>query len=175
MGGHVLTSTDQDPGPSPGPPAEPQRFGRTWADFTVSGAHVIILLALLLVAYFLGALSTLGDLLSSIPLWVMFSFVFTLAWLPWLVRISEDATRLVLVAHGGRTISEWRLGRRVPLTIDGEPLNLSSPSGAQRILVTDFNPDTLEAKGTALAAPPLWFTGPYRGGGGCHEPGPWRL
>ena len=74
----------------------------------------------------------------------------TLVWLPWLVKISQDATRLVLVAHGGRSVSEWRLGRRVPLNIEGEALTMTSPSGAQRILVTDFNPDTLEASGTAL-------------------------
>ena len=47
-------------------------------------------------------------------------------------------------------MSEWRLGRRVPLDIDGEPLILSSPSGAQRVLVTDFNEETLKATGTAL-------------------------
>lgn len=108
------------------------------------------MLGIILALYFMGALGNVADSLASIPLWVLVALGLTLLWLPWLVRISEDATRLVLVAHGGRVVSEWRLGRRVPLDIEGEPLQLASPGGAERLLVTEFNPESMEAKGTAL-------------------------
>ena len=137
-----MSESDQDP--------TPERFGRTWADFTWTTGRVGVLLLLLLCAYFFGAFSSLGEILGSIPIWVLVAVGMTLVWMPWLVKISQDATRLVLVAHGGRSVSEWRLGRRVPLHIDGEALTMTSPSGAQRVLVTDFNPETLEASGTAL-------------------------
>ena len=84
-----MSESDQDQGP--------ERFGRTWADFTVSTGQVAVLVLLVVVAYFFGECSTIGDALGRIPIWTLVAAGLTLVWLPWLMRISEDATRLVLV------------------------------------------------------------------------------
>ena len=40
-----------------------------------------------------------------------------------------------------------RYGKRYNWKIEGEPLNFTSESGTRRLLITDFNTDTGEAKG----------------------------
>tara|TARA_R100000388_G_scaffold59050_2_gene43457 strand:+ start:2400 stop:2864 length:465 start_codon:yes stop_codon:yes gene_type:complete len=64
---------------------------------------------------------------------------------------ARDDTQLLIVSDGPQMLTEYRVGKRVQLEIDGAVLPFSSRTGTVRNLLTEFDPSTRKGKGSALA------------------------
>lgn len=123
-----------------------QNHGRTFWDFLNSAGGVILLLLIL------GTVAIFGiEYIIMVPAWIYVALGLSIIWIPWLIERAKDDAQLFIVAHGPQQISEFRVGRRVNLQLEGAGVPLTSQSGAQRTLLTEFNPITKTAKGSALA------------------------
>lgn len=123
------------------------KIGRTWADVFSNGVFIFSALGFLLIAGWFGWFSFLG----VIPLWVFYSVGMSVIFLPFLVKRAKDDAHLVIVIDGDMKLTEYRIGKRYDWNIDGEPLNFTSNSGTRRMVITDLDVETGQAKGSALA------------------------
>lgn len=124
-----------------------QKYGRTWVDFWVGPAGFIILLILAGVALYFGF-----DYIKLIPMWVWPAlFLSPIIWTPFLMARARDHTQLFIVSDGPQKLTEYRVGKRVQLDIEGSVLPFYSNSGTIRSLLTEFDPLTRVGKGSALA------------------------
>lgn len=120
--------------------------GRTWAD-------------LALYAFFgalgAGALALLGfgiyRLFGYVPMWTVAAAASSLIFVPWMMERAKDDARLFVVVDGPMRLTEYRVGKRVPVEIEGLGLPFYSSTGVQRLVLTEFNPETLEGSGSELA------------------------
>lgn len=124
-----------------------QKFGRTWVDFLTSTGGLILLCIIV------GCLLYFGwDYVEEIPKWVWPALLLTpIVWTPFLMSRARDDTQLLIVSDGPQRLTEYRVGKRVQLDIEGAVLPFSSRSGTVRNLLTDFDPYTRTGKGSALA------------------------
>lgn len=124
-----------------------QKYGRTWYDFLTGTGGFLILVCLGVLMFFWG-----WDYVKTVPTWVWASLVITpILWSPWLMARAKEGTQLFVVTDGPQRMTEYRVGKRVKLDIEGAGLSLSSRTGTHRTLLTSFNPETLSGEGTALA------------------------
>ena len=124
-----------------------QKFGRTWVDFLTSTGGLILLVIII------GCLLYFGwDYVELIPMWVWPALFLTpIVWTPFLMSRARDDTQLLIVSDGPQMLTEYRVGKRVQLEIDGAVLPFSSRTGTVRNLLTEFDPSTRKGKGSALA------------------------
>lgn len=124
-----------------------QKFGRTWVDFLTSTGGLILLVIII------GCLLYFGwDYIELIPMWVWPALFLTpIVWTPFLLSRARDDTQLLIVSDGPQMLTEYRVGKRVQLEIDGAVLPFSSRTGTVRNLLTEFDPSTRKGKGSALA------------------------
>ena len=121
---------------------EPAR-GRTWADVFVGATYItggIIFLVLLGGAiYYL-----LGDL----PNWFFLSIIASLLFVPFLIERAKDGSDLFMVADDPFKLTEYRIGKRVGLEIDGVGTRFQSKSGVDRMVLNALDVNTKKAKGS---------------------------
>ena len=124
-----------------------QKFGRTWVDFLTSTGGLILLVIIM------GCLLYFGwDYVELIPMWVWPALFLTpIVWTPFLMSRARDDTQLLIVSDGPQMLTEYRVGKRVQLDIEGAVLPFSSRTGTVRNLLTEFDPSTRKGKGSALA------------------------
>jgi hypothetical protein len=119
--------------------------GRTWADLVFYAA---------IGAVAGGILAVIGWLVYQsfgyIPLWVPASMAASILWVPWMMERAKDDARLFVVVDGPMRLTEYRIGKRVPMEIEGRGITFKSSSGVDRVLLTSFNQDTMMAKGSAM-------------------------
>ena len=124
-----------------------QKYGRTWADLLTSSGGIIFLTLFLIVAVYFG-----WDYVASIPMWIYASVLITpILWVPWLNNRAKEDSNLFIVTEGPMQISEYRVGRRVDVEIEGAGIPVTSRSGVPRVILTEFNPNTMRGKGSELA------------------------
>jgi hypothetical protein len=124
-----------------------QKYGRTWVDFWSSTGGLMILVILFIILIYFG-----WDYIQYIPKWVYPALILgPIIYTPFLSQRAKDGSKLFLIAHGPQTISEFRVGKNVDLDIEGQGINLISKSGVNRILLTEFDPNSRKGKGSALA------------------------
>jgi len=124
-----------------------QKFGRTWVDFWTSTGGFILLIVLIGVAIYFG-----WEYIELIPMWVWPAIFLTpIVWTPFLMARARDHTQLFIVSDGPQKLTEYRVGKRVQLDIEGAVLPFYSDSGTIRSLLTEFDPFTRSGKGSALA------------------------
>ena len=92
------------------------------------------------------------DYLKSVPVWVWVAIVLTpVVWVPFLMARAKDDTQLIVVADGPQRLTEYRVGKRVDLDIQGAGIPMTSRNGTNRTLLTAFDPNTRKGEGSALA------------------------
>lgn len=120
--------------------------GRTWADVFVNASYIIgglIFLAFLgVAAYFI---------LGEIPTWFFIAILTSFIFIPFLNERARDGADLILVADEPFKLTEYRIGRRVPVEIEGLGVQFQSKSGVYRTVLTDFDPKEKTGKGSAFA------------------------
>lgn len=120
--------------------------GRTWADVFVNASYIMgglfFLVFLGVSAYFL---------LGEIPTWFFIAILTSAIFIPFLNERARDGADLILVADQPFKLTEYRIGRRVPIEIDGLGVQFQSKSGVYRTVLTDFDPKEKTGKGSAFA------------------------
>jgi hypothetical protein len=124
-----------------------QRFGRTWADFWTTSGGLLLLLVILGVGIYFG-----HEYIAAVPRWIWVSVLLTpMLFTPWLIQRARDSFEMVVVSDGPSRLTEYRIGKRVHIDIEGAGIVLTSRTGARRVLLTAFDPETRVGRGTALA------------------------
>ena len=128
------------------PVSQRRQVGRTWADVLVGSSYVfggiVFISGVFLVAWWFY---------GQIPQWLLISIAGSLGFIPFLMERARDGSRLFVVLDGPMQLTEYRVGHRVGLDIEGSPVQFSSRSGVPRSLLLDFNEETRSAKGSLLA------------------------
>lgn len=122
-------------------------YGRTWADVFVGTTYVftaIIFLIILAVCSYLY--------LGEIPDWFFISIIMSFLFVPFLNERARDGTQLFLIADEPFKLTEYRIGKRVPLEIEGIGTRFQSKSGCSRIILNDLDVDSKKAKGSAFGS-----------------------
>ena len=128
-------------------PQYEQKYGRTWAHFRTSNGGILLLIVGVVCLFYFG-----WDYILIVPKWVWAALVLTpIIWTPWLTARARDDASLFLVAEGPQKISEYRVGKRVDVQIEGPAVPMTPRSGAVRLLLTKFDPNTRVGEGSALA------------------------
>lgn len=122
------------------------KIGRTWADVVVGSSYIMggllfIALVLFVSWYFVG----------EVPQWIVIAIIGSLAFIPFLIERAKDDARLFVVLDGPMRLTEWRIGKRVNLEIDGNPISFKSSSGVERSILIEFDEDQQTGKGSDLA------------------------
>ena len=119
--------------------------GRTWADVFVNGSYIIGA-ALFLVAMGGAAYFILGE----VPTWFFISLLSSLIFIPFLQERAKDGADLILVADEPFKLTEYRIGRRVGLEIEGQGVQFQSKSGIYRTVLTGLDVDSRKGKGSSF-------------------------
>ena len=120
--------------------------GRTWADVFVNASYII---GGLLFLVFLGVAAYF--ILGEVPTWFFIAILSSLIFIPFLSERAKDGAELFLIADEPFKLTEYRVGRKVGLDIEGKGVQFQSKSGVYRTVLTDFDVQTKKAKGSAFA------------------------
>ena len=127
-------------------PRQRSQVGRTWADLLVGSSYVFGGL-LFIVIVLVGAWWFYGQ----IPEWIFISIAGSLGFIPFLMERAREGSRLFVVLDGPMRLTEYRVGNRVGIDLIGSPIQFTSKTGASRSLLTDFDPDLRQGRGSLLA------------------------
>lgn len=124
----------------------PPLTGRTWADVFVNASYIagglFFLVIMGIAAYFI---------LGEVPTWFFIAILTSLIFIPFLSERAKDGADLILIADEPFKLTEYRIGRRVGLEIEGNGVQFQSRSGVYRTILTDFDPKTKTGKGSSFA------------------------
>lgn len=121
--------------------------GRTWADVFVGTAYIttgilfILAMGICVYLYF-----------NKIPNWFFISLIMSFIFVPFLNERAKDGTELFLIADEPFKLTEYRIGKRVPIEIEGIGTRFQSKSGCSRIILNDLDVDSKKAKGSAFGS-----------------------
>lgn len=128
------------------PAKEKVHRGRTWADVFVGTSYLMAGLIFLIVA---GALAYW--LFGSIPNWFFIAIGGSLLFIPFLMERAKDGSDLFIVCDEPFKLTEYRVGRRTGLDIDGKGIQFISSSGVYRTYLNSLDVETMTAKGSPFA------------------------
>ena len=126
---------------------KPSTKGRTWADVFV-GATYITGAIVFLILLGSGIYLILGDL----PSWFFLSIIASLIFVPFLMERAKDGSDLFIVSNDPFKLTEYRVGRRVGLDIEGNGVQFQSKSGVYRTFLTKFDIEQRTAKGSPFGS-----------------------
>jgi hypothetical protein len=111
--------------------------GRTWADVFVNFSYILgglfFLFAMGLAAYFI-----LGEV-GEVPTWFFISLLSSLIFIPFLQERAKDGADLILICDEPMKLTEYRIGRKVGLEIEGSGVQFQSKTGIYRTLLTSID------------------------------------
>lgn len=121
-------------------------YGRTWADVFVNASYIVggmvFLVSLGAACYFI---------LGEVPTWFFIAILSSLIFIPFLSERAKDGAELFLVADEPFKLTEYRIGRRVGLEIEGNGVQFQSKSGVYRTVLTSLDVESKKGKGSAFA------------------------
>ena len=119
--------------------------GRTVWDIAVASSYImggaLFVLGLALFLYFY---------LDTVPAWFFIAIFGSLAFIPFLVDRAKEDADLFLVSSDPLNLTEYRVGRKYGLNIEGNGVRFTSNSGTYRTLLTEFNEETRQGKGSSF-------------------------
>jgi len=133
--------TDSETSESPG-----SNKGRTWADVFVGASYltagIIFLIGIAVAIYFI---------LGEVPDWFFLSVFASALFVPFLMERAKDGSELYLVSDEPFKLTEYRIGKKVGLDIDGVGTRFQSKSGVQRIMLNDLDIDSKNASASTFS------------------------
>lgn len=126
---------------------KPPIVGRTFWDIAISSSYImagflfILILGIIIYVTF-----------NQLPTWFFIAVFGSLAFLPFLFDRAKEGTELFLVSDGALNLTEYRIGKKFGLDIDGNGVLFTSNSGTHRTLLTGFDEDTKKAKGSSFGS-----------------------
>jgi len=119
--------------------------GRTVWDIAVASSYImggaLFVLGLALFLYFY---------LDTVPAWFFIAIFGSLAFIPFLVDRAKEDADLFLVTSDPLNLTEYRVGRKYGLNIEGNGVRFTSNSGTYRTLLTEFNEETRQGIGSSF-------------------------
>ena len=126
-------------------PSKGPIVGRTFWDIAVVSSYfiggMIFIVGLAVFLYFT---------LDEVPTWFFIAIGGSIAFIPFLIDRAKEDTDLFLVTDGPLKLTEYRIGRKYGLNIVGNGVLFTSNSGTHRTVLTDFDEDTRQAKGSTF-------------------------
>ena len=121
--------------------------GRTIWDIAVASSYVmggaLFIIGLGIMLYFY---------LDEIPQWFFISVIGSFAFIPFLIDRAKEDADLFIVTRDTLNMSEYRIGRKYGLKIQGNGVLFSSDSGTFRKVLTDFDEHSRTAKGSIFGS-----------------------
>jgi len=127
-------------------PIEKVHRGRTWADVFVGTSYLMAGLIFLIIA---GALAYW--IFGSIPNWFFIAIGGSVLFIPFLMDRAKDGSELFIVCDEPFKLTEYRVGRRTGLEIEGKGIQFISNSGVYRTYINSLDVETMTAKGSPFA------------------------
>ena len=119
--------------------------GRTVWDIAVASSYImggaLFVLGLAVFLYFY---------LDEVPAWFFIAIFGSLAFIPFLVDRAKEDADLFLVSSDPLNLTEYRVGRKYGLDIQGNGVRFTSNSGTYRTLLTDFDEETRKGRGSSF-------------------------
>lgn len=89
--------------------------------------------------------------LDEVPTWFYIAILGSFAFIPFLLDRAKEDADLYLVADEPFQITEYRVGRKYGMIIDGNGTLFQSNSGVYRTLLTSFDPESKYATGSSFS------------------------
>ncbi len=124
----------------------PKKYGRTWADVFAQTSYLFAGLIFLLIV---GVI--VWFLFDRIPQWFFLSVIGSAIFIPFLMERAKEKADLVCVMDEPMKFTEYRIGRKYPYEMFGNPVFLSSRSGVIRMMLLDFDTTNSIAKALPFA------------------------
>lgn len=115
-------------------PSKPPIVGRTFWDLAIGGSYLLTGALLMVI---IGVVLYL--MMDEIPSWFWFSIIGSLAFIPFLMERAKEGTDLFLVSGEPGKLTEYRVGRRYGLTIEGNGTLFMSDSGVYRTVLNSID------------------------------------
>lgn len=125
----------------------PPIVGRTIWDIAVASSYImggalfVIILGIILYLY-----------LDEIPQWFFISVAGSFAFIPFLIDRAKEDADLFMITKDPLNMSEYRIGKKYGLKIQGNGVLFSSDSGTYRTVLTDFDEESRTAKGSTFGS-----------------------
>jgi len=120
--------------------------GRTWADVFVGATYItgggLFLLAMGIGIYFL---------VGEVPAWFFIAMLTSLIFIPFMIERAKDDASLILVSDGPHRLTEYRVGNKVGLEIQGNSVLFQSSSGVLRQVLSSIDVENKTAIGSEFA------------------------
>lgn len=120
--------------------------GRTWADVFVGATYItgggLFLLAMGIGIYFL---------VGEVPVWFFIAMLTSLIFIPFMIERAKDDASLILVSDGPHRLTEYRVGNKVGLEIEGNSVLFQSSSGVLRQVLSSIDVENKTAIGSEFA------------------------
>lgn len=120
--------------------------GRTWADVFVGTSYLAAGLIFLVIS---GV--AVWYIFGRLPNWFFISILGSFLFIPFLFERAKDGAELFLVSEEPYKLTEYRIGRRTGLAIDGKGIQFISNSGVYRTFLQSLDVETMTARGSLFA------------------------
>tara|TARA_B100000963_G_scaffold41159_1_gene30598 strand:+ start:3999 stop:4664 length:666 start_codon:yes stop_codon:yes gene_type:complete len=117
--------------------------GRTIWDIAVSSSYIM---AGILFIVGLGFL--LYFILDEVPVWFFIAIAGSFAFIPFLMDRAKEDAQLILVSNDEFKLTEYRVGKKYGLHIEGNGVQFNSDSGITRLLLNDIDIENKTATGS---------------------------
>mgnify|MGYP005670866153 CR=1 FL=1 len=117
--------------------------GRTIWDIAVSSSYIM---AGILFIVGLGFL--LYFILDEVPVWFFIAIAGSFAFIPFLMDRAKEDAQLILVSNDEFKLTEYRVGKKYGLNIEGNGVQFNSDSGITRLLLNDIDIENKTATGS---------------------------
>jgi len=124
-------------------PPNPPIVGRTFWDIAVGGSYILGgLLSIVIIGLFIYFW------LDEVPTWFFISIGSSIFFIPFLMDRAKEDADLFLVADEAFSLTEYRIGRKYDLNIEGQGTMFSSKSGTYRTVLSDLDLENRYAVGS---------------------------
>lgn len=124
----------------------PQRFGRTVPDLLIQSGYLVfgigLLVAFCIFAYFI---------FGKIPTWFFIAIGMSFIFIPFLNERARQNSNLYVVLDEPFKMTEYRIGKKFGLKLQGKGVRFQSNSGSNRILLSQIDENKKTAKGFEFA------------------------
>ena len=111
-----------------------QKFGRTVPDLLIHSIYFLVGIGFLSAFAFFSYL-----LLGSIPMWFWISILMSFIFIPFLSERAKEKANLFVVIDEPFKMSEFRIGKKYGLKIQGKGVKYQSHSGIDRMILSDLD------------------------------------
>jgi len=123
-----------------------QRFGRTVPDLLIQSGYLVfgigLLVAFCIFAYFI---------FGKIPTWFFIAVGMSVIFIPFLNERARQNSNLYVVLDEPFKMTEYRIGKKFGLKLQGKGVRFQSNSGSNRILLSQIDENKKTAKGFEFA------------------------